>query len=65
MCSPDLLVSHLWERLGGDDPLVRRAVAGYLAACPLPAAKRELERIRAMDPLRLDQALEAAALPLR
>jgi hypothetical protein len=57
------LVSGLWDRLGGDDPLIRRAVAGYLAACPLPAAKRELERIRAADPLRLEQALDAAALP--
>ncbi|MFM9196052.1 MAG: hypothetical protein ACKOWG_09975 [Planctomycetia bacterium] len=57
------LVSGLWDRLGGEDPLIRRAVAGYLAACPLPAAKRELERIRAADPLRLEQALAAAALP--
>lgn len=26
-------VAALWERLGADDPLVRRAVAGYLTAC--------------------------------
>ena len=56
-------VSRLWDTLGTDDPLVRRAVAGYLTACPLPAARRELERIRTRDPERLRQAIDAAALP--
>ncbi|MFM8434201.1 MAG: hypothetical protein ACKOBP_02495 [Planctomycetia bacterium] len=57
-------VAQLWETLGRDDPLVRRAVAGYLAACPLPAARAHLERLRAADPKRLDAALEAARGPL-
>jgi hypothetical protein len=57
-------VARLWETLGRDDPLVRRAVAGYLAACPLPAARSHLERLRATDPARLDAALEAARGPL-
>jgi hypothetical protein len=56
-------VAALWESLGADDPLVRRAVAGYLSASPLPEAKRQLGRIRDRDPERLEAALEAAALP--
>jgi hypothetical protein len=56
-------VSRLWDTLGADDPLVRRAVAGYLTACPLPAAKQALDQIRSRDPQRLQQALDAAALP--
>lgn len=57
-------VARLWETLGRDDPLVRRAVAGYLAACPLAVARAHLERLRAADPARLDAALEAARGPL-
>jgi len=56
-------VSRLWDTLGADDPVVRRAVAGYLTACPLPAAKQALEQIRSRNPQRLQQALDAAALP--
>jgi hypothetical protein len=57
-------VSRLWDTLGADDPVVRRAVAGYLTACPLPTAKQALEQIRSRDPQRLQQALDAAALPM-
>ncbi len=56
-------VAGLWDALGRDDPLVRRAVAGYLAACPLPEARRQLGRLREADPARLEAALEAAAGP--
>lgn len=56
-------VAALWDSLGADDPLIRRAVAGYLTACPLPEAKRQLERIRARDPERLEAAIKAASLP--
>ena len=56
-------VAALWQSLGDDDPLVRRAVAGYLTACPLPEAARLLDRIRDRDPDRLDAAIEAARLP--
>jgi len=56
-------VAALWEPLGRDDPLVRRAVAGYLAACPLPAARGQLERLRAADPDGVQAALEAAFGP--
>ena len=56
-------VARLWETLGPGDPAVRRSVAGYLAACPLPAAARHLDRIRSAEPALLDQALRAAALP--
>jgi hypothetical protein len=57
-------VSQLWDTLGADDPLVRRAVAGYLTACPLPVARQELERIGRQNPGMLKQALDAAALPM-
>lgn len=57
------VVARLWDRLGRDDPLVRRAVAGYLAACPLPTARRHLERLRATDPALFREALEAATGP--
>lgn len=56
-------VAALWDTLGRDDPLVRRAVAGYLTACPQPAARRLLEGIRSRDPGRLDAAIEASRLP--
>jgi len=56
-------VSRLWDSLGMNDPLVRRAVAGYLTACPLPAATHELERIGQHNPGELKQALDAAASP--
>jgi hypothetical protein len=56
-------VAALWDGLGRDDPLVRRAVAGYLAACPTPAGRWHLEAIRARDPERLAAALAASALP--
>lgn len=57
-------VARLWDTVGADDPLVRRAVAGYLAACPLPAARSELDRIRTQNPDLLQRALDAAALPV-
>jgi len=57
-------VAALWAELGDDDPLVRRAVAGYLAACPGPRAKEHTAIIRRVDPLRFEQALEASQLPL-
>jgi hypothetical protein len=55
-------VAALWDTLGRDDPLVRRAVAGYLATCPRPAGRRQLEAIRARDPERLAAALVAAGV---
>ena len=57
-------VTALWNGVGKDDPLVRRAVAGYLTACPLPEARRRLDTLAATDPERLRQAIEAAALPV-
>jgi hypothetical protein len=58
-------VAALWDRLGTDDPLVRRAVAGYLAACPLEPAKRRAAAIAAADPAAWAAAIQAAALPPR
>ncbi len=59
---PVAAVADLWNTLGTEDPLVRRAVAGYLSACPLPAAKRQLEKIRAAQPELWQRALESSAL---
>jgi hypothetical protein len=56
-------VAALWDSLGVDDPLVRRAVAGYLSACPRPEAREALDRIRERNPTGLAAAIEAAALP--
>jgi hypothetical protein len=53
-------VAALWDSIGRDDPLVRRAVAGYLAACPLPEAARRLDDLRRRDPPLLKAALDAA-----
>ena len=57
-------VAMLWTMLGDDDPLVRRAVAGYLTACPTPQAAPHIAAIRRRDPERFEQAIQAAQLPL-
>lgn len=56
-------VAALWHTAGRDDPLVRRAVAGYLVACPSTEARRRLDALTAADPERMRVAVEAAALP--
>lgn len=58
-------VAALWNTLGRDDPLVRRAVAGFLAACPLTVAKEHAASLEAHDPARWDAAAAAIALPAR
>lgn len=58
-------VAGLWGTLGRDDPLVRRAVAGYLTACPREAARVAAARIAAADPEAWQAARRAAALPVR
>lgn len=58
-------VAALWERLGRDDPLVRRAVAGYLTACPLEGARERGREIAAREPEAWAAALTAAGLPPR
>jgi len=58
-------VAELWSTSGRDDLLIRRAVAGYLSACPLPEARAHLERIRRQSPDLLQRAIEATALPAK
>jgi hypothetical protein len=58
-------VAALWKSLGRDDPLVRRAVAGYLEACPLPAAASHRGRLVASDSEAWAAARAAAAGPAR
>ena len=57
-------VAALWDMLGDDDPLIRRAVAGYLTACPTPRARELSAAIRRHDADRFDQAVAASQLPL-
>ncbi|MFM7250367.1 MAG: hypothetical protein ACKO5R_10745 [Planctomycetaceae bacterium] len=56
-------VAAWWDR-AADDPLLRRAVAGYLLACPEPAAAMHLARLEREDPAGVAKARAAAALPL-
>jgi hypothetical protein len=56
-------VAALWDRLGRDDPLVRRGVVGYLQACPRPEARAHLDRLRSSHPQAVAEA--AAAVGLR
>lgn len=58
-------VAALWDPLGRDDPLVRRAVAGYLEACPRPEARDHRERLAAADPVAWAAARAAALGPAR
>jgi len=58
-------VASLWDQLGDDDPLVRRAVAGYLSACPLEPARRHAAAIATAEPQRWAAAVASAALPPR
>lgn len=58
-------VAAIWNRSGADDPLVRRAVAGYLRTCPLPSARRHAARIAAAYPDAWQAAVAAADWPPR
>lgn len=58
-------VAALWEPLGRDDPLIRRAVAGFLESCPLPSARAHRARLAADDPDAWAAARAAAAGPAR
>lgn len=58
-------VAALWQSLGRDDPLVRRAVAGYLEACPLRAAAAARTRLATDDPVAWQAARAAASGPPR
>ncbi len=43
-------VAGLYTQPVYSQPGVRRAVVGYLLACPLPAAEAQLRRLRSIDP---------------
>jgi hypothetical protein len=43
-------VAALYERKGYSDPFVRRAIVGYLKACPEPAAAAAVDDLRQRDP---------------
>jgi len=54
----------LWDELGQDDPLIRPAVAGYLVACPQPAARQAVEQLRRRDADAVAAAIAASRFPL-
>lgn len=43
-------ISRLYDEPAYADPAIRRAIVGYLLACPKPAARAELARLRTNDP---------------
>ncbi len=43
-------IAELYERKGYSGPFIRRAIIGYLKACPEPAAATAVERLRQRDP---------------
>ncbi len=46
----ELQVSKLYEKKGYDDPVIHRAIVGYLKTCPKPEAAAALVHLRAVDP---------------
>ena len=57
-------IESVYGRPGFDEPRVRRAVIGYLQACPLPAAAAALAELRARDPAGAQAAERSLAQPL-
>lgn len=57
-------VAALWNTGDEADALLRTAVVGFLLACPTPAAKQTLERLRKQDAAAVEAAVKAARLPL-
>lgn len=51
-------IANLYARPGFDQPRTRRAIVGYLLACPEPQALRALERLRKTDPEGVAEAEE-------
>jgi hypothetical protein len=43
-------ISRLYDEAAYSDAAIRRAIVGYLLACPKPAAGAELARLRSNDP---------------
>jgi hypothetical protein len=49
-------ISRLYDDPAYADPAIRRAIVGYLLACPKPAARTELARLRNSDPTGVAEA---------
>ena len=49
-------ISRLYDDPAYADPAIRRAIVGYLLACPKPAARSELARLRNSDPTGVAEA---------
>jgi hypothetical protein len=51
-------IAGLYTKPGYEAPAVRRAIVGYLLACPEPAAREALVRLRGLDPAGVASAEE-------
>ncbi len=51
--------AELFGRKEFDDPLIRRAILGYLLSCPLPTAKQQLEQLAKRFPQQFADAKKA------
>jgi hypothetical protein len=51
-------IADLYTKPGYGASEIRRAIVGYLRACPLPAAAKHLARLRTLDPTGIAQAEE-------
>lgn len=57
-------IAALYATPGDQDPLLRRAVVGYLKACPLPEAEAHLSQLRTADPDGIQAIERRLALPI-
>jgi hypothetical protein len=57
-------IVKLYDKPGDEDPQLRRAVIGYLKACPLPTAQTHLDRLRTADPEGVKALERRLSLPI-
>ena len=53
----------MWDTLGGEDPLIRPAIVGYLLACPSEKSASLLAQLREKNIELFEKARHAAAIP--
>ena len=53
----------MWDTLGGEDPLIRPAIVGYLLACPSEKSASLLAQLREKNIELFEKAQQAAAIP--
>jgi hypothetical protein len=53
----------MWDTLGGEGPLIRPAIIGYLLACPSEKSASLLAQLREKNFELFEKAQRAAAIP--